>query len=118
MYSPFIFVKNNGYFGVVVLTLVMTSLLPRFPDVSMVRCFSVLILLCQQVTHKKRFAKKNMFDYCYWRSYDVKTSISSKRNSVTKFNDRIKGLYLNKIIVFGVFLSQRSPWMMPSTKRK
>ena len=29
-----------------------------------------------------------------------------------------KRFYLNKIIVFGVFLSQRSPWIMPSAKRK
>ena len=29
-----------------------------------------------------------------------------------------KGVYLNKKIVFGVFLSQRSLWIMPSVKRK
>ena len=45
--------KNNGFIGVTVLTLVMTSLLPRLYDVSMIRCFSVLILLCQQVTYNK-----------------------------------------------------------------
>ena len=38
--------------------------------------------------------------------------------TVTKFNDRKKGFYLNKIIVFGVFLSQRPPWIIPSAKRK
>ena len=48
----------------VVLTLVMTSLLPMLLDVSMIRFFSVLILLCQQVTHYKKFAKKTQFDYC------------------------------------------------------
>ena len=35
-------------------------------------------------------------------------------NSTTKK----KGFNLNKLIVFGVFLSQRSPWIMPSTKQK
>ena len=45
--------KNDGFFSVTVLTLVMTSLLPRLSDVSMIRCFSVLILLCQLVTHSK-----------------------------------------------------------------
>ena len=45
--------KNNGFIGVTVLTLVMTSLLPRLLDVSMIRCFSVLILLCQQLTYNK-----------------------------------------------------------------
>ena len=45
-------------------------------------------------------------------------SISSKSNGVTKFNDRKKGFYLNKIIIFGVLLSQGSPWIMPSTKHK
>ena len=39
-------------------------------------------------------------------------------NGVTKVNDRKKGFYLNKIIVFGVFLSHRSPWIMPSSKQK
>ena len=29
-----------------------------------------------------------------------------------------KGFYLNKYFFFGVFLSQRSPWIMPSTKQK
>ena len=29
-----------------------------------------------------------------------------------------KGVYLNKLIVFGVFMSQRSLWIMPSAKRK
>ena len=54
MYPPFIFVKKfNGFIGVTVLTLVMTSLLPMLNDVSMIRYFSVLILLCQQVTHNK-----------------------------------------------------------------
>ena len=47
----------NGFIGVTVLTLVMTSLLPRLYDVSMIRCFSVLILLCQQVTHNKTIYK-------------------------------------------------------------
>ena len=42
--------------------------------------------------------------------------ISTKSNGVTKFNDQKNVFYLNKIIIFGVFLSQRSPWMMPSTK--
>ena len=42
--------------------------------------------------------------------------ISTKSTGVTKFNDRKNVFYLNKIIIFGVFLSQRSPWMMPSTK--
>ena len=41
-------------------------------------------------------------------------SISSNSNSVTDFNDQKNGVYLNKIIVFGVFLSQRSPWILPS----
>ena len=45
-------------------------------------------------------------------------SISSKNNGVTKFNDRKNGFYLNKMIVFGVFLSQRSPWIMASSKQK
>ena len=54
MYPPFIFVKkNNEFIGVILLTLVMTSLLPRLYDVSKIRGFSVLILLCQQVTHNK-----------------------------------------------------------------
>ena len=35
----------------------------------------------------------------------------------TDFNDRKKGVYLNKVL-FGVFLSQRSQWIMPSAKRK
>ena len=43
-------------------------------------------------------------------------SISSNSNSVTDFNDRKKGVILNRIIVFDVFLSQRSPWIMPSPK--
>ena len=47
--------------------------------------------------------------------------MTSKRaflNSFTKFNDRKRGFYLNKTIVLGVFLSQRSPWIIPSAKRK
>ena len=44
----------------------------------------------------KQFAKETLFDYFNWRKYDVKTSISSKNNSVTKFNDRKKGFYLKK----------------------
>ena len=44
--------------------------------------------------------------------------MSSKSNGVTKFHDRKKGFYLNKEIVAGVFLSQRSPWIMPSIKQK
>ena len=59
MYPPFIFVKNNGFIGVMVLTLVLTSLLPRLKDVSMIRRFSVLILLCQQVTHNKTICEGN-----------------------------------------------------------
>ena len=43
---------------------------------------------------------------------------SSKNNGVTEFNGRKRGFYLNKIIVFGVFLSQGLPWIMPSAKRK
>ena len=43
-------------------------------------------------------------------------SISSKSNSVAKFNDQKKEFYLNKLIVLGVFLSQRSSWIMPSAK--
>ena len=66
----------------------------------------------------KQFATENLFDYCKLTLYDVKTSISSKSNSVAKYNGRKKGFYLNKIIVFGVFLSQRSPWIMPSAIRK
>ena len=59
IYPPFIFVKNNGFIGVMVLKLVMTSLLPRLYDVSMIRCFSVLILLCPQVTHYKIICEEN-----------------------------------------------------------
>ena len=51
--------ENNGLIGVMVLTLVMTSLLPKLKDVSMIRCFSVLILLCQQVTHYKIVCEEN-----------------------------------------------------------
>ena len=51
----------------------------------------------------KQFAKENMFDYCEWREYDVKTSFFFKSNGVAEFNDQQKGFYLNKIIVFGVF---------------
>ena len=47
------------YFGVMVLPLVMTSLLTRQKDVSMIRCFNVLILLCQQVTHYKIVCEEN-----------------------------------------------------------
>ena len=73
---------------------------------AMIKCFSVLIPLCQRVTHYKIICE------------DVKTSISSKSNSATNFNDQKEGFYLNKTIVFGVFLSRRSPWIIPSTKRK
>ena len=52
-FKPFIFVKNNGFIGVMVLTLVMTSLLQRLLNVSLIRYFSVLILLCQHDTHNK-----------------------------------------------------------------
>ena len=41
-----------------------------------------------------------------------------KSKGSTKFNDRKNGFYLNKIIVFGVFLSQHSPWIMSSAKCK
>ena len=56
--------KINGFIGVMVLTLVMTSLLPRLYDVSMIRCFSFLILLCPQVTHYKIICEETQFDYC------------------------------------------------------
>ena len=101
-----------------VLTLVMTSLLPRLYDVPMFRCFSVLILLCQQVTHNKTISKKTCLIIVTDVNMTSKTSISSKSNGVAKFNDPKKGFYLMKIIVFGVFLSQRSPQIMPSAKRK
>ena len=51
-------------------------------------------------------------------NFYVKTSISSKSNNVTNFNDQKEGFYLNKTIIVGVFLSQRSPWIIPSAKRK
>ena len=56
---PFIFKKNNNRFnGLIVLTLVMMSLLPSLYDMSMIRCFSVLILLCQQVTQQNNLQSK------------------------------------------------------------
>ena len=65
MYPPLIFVKKvNGFIGVMLLTLVMTSLLPRLSDVYMIRCISVLIIICQQVTHGKKNAKEYLFNYC------------------------------------------------------
>ena len=69
MYLPFILVKKiNGFIGVKVLTLVITSLLPRLYDVSMIRCFSVLILLCQQVTHNKICEGKPVY-YLFKKRY-------------------------------------------------
>ena len=47
---------------------------------------------------------------------DVKTSISSKSNIFIKFNHKKMRFYLNKIVVFGVFLSQRSPRIISSAK--
>ena len=47
-----------------------------------------------------------------------KRAFFSKSNSVTYFNDRQRGFNLNTTIVLVVFLSQRSPWIIPSTKRK
>ena len=47
-----------------------------------------------------------------------KRAFFSNSNSATDFNDQKKGVYLKEIIVFGVFLSQRSPWIMPSTKKQ
>ena len=71
---------------------------------SMIRCLSVLILLCQQKTHNKKNLRRKT---CLIIVIDVnmasKTSICSKNNGVTKFNDRKRGFYLNRIIVFGVF---------------
>ena len=88
MYPPIFSKKNyNGFIGVTVLMLVMTSLLPRLLDVSMIRCFSVLIFLCQQVTHTKTIYEE--------KSVIVKiVNMTSKRafhNSVTDFNDRKRG---------------------------
>ena len=82
----------------------------------MIRCFSVLILLCQQVTHNKTIYEGLII------VTDV--NMTSKRaflHTVTVLlisTTKKKGVYLNKIIDFGVFLSQRSPWILPSAKRK
>ena len=87
---------------------------------SMIRCFSLLILLCQQVTYNKTHYEGK--PVCLIIVTDVnmtsKRAFLQKVFSVTEFIDRKEGVYLNKIIVFGVFLSQRSPWIMPSAKRK
>ena len=85
----------------------------------MIRCFSVLILLCQQVTHNKTIYEEKIYLIIV-----TDVNMTSKRvflQTVTVLlisTIEKKGVYLNKIIVFGVFLSQRSPWIMPSAKRK
>ena len=68
----------------------------------------------------KECAKKNLFHYCNWRLYDIKTRISYKINGISKFNYQQREFYLNKTIIFGVFLSQRSPWkcLVQNTNRK
>ena len=63
MYSPFIILKNNGFIGVMVLTFVMTSLLPRLKDLSMVS-FSVFYTSKSTSDSLQQFAKKNLFHFC------------------------------------------------------
>ena len=65
MYSPFIFEKKNKhtfnrFINVMVLTYVMTSLLPRLYDVPMIIYFGGLIFLSQQMTCNKPICKENL----------------------------------------------------------
>ena len=80
---------------------------------SMIRCFSVLILLCPQVTHNKKSCLIIVTDVNMTSKRAFLQKVTVLLNSTTE-----KGFYLNKVIVFGVFFSQRSPWIMPSAKRK
>ena len=56
----------------------MTSLLPRLLDVSMIRCLSALIFLCQQVTHNKTISEGNPFDIV------IDVNMTSKRAFLQK----------------------------------
>ena len=47
-----------------------------------------------------------------------KRAVLKKSNDVTNFNDRKGGFYLNKTLDYGVFLSQRSPRIVPNANRK
>ena len=70
----------------------------------MIRRFIVLILLCQQSTHKQNNLRRKTCSIIVTDvNYELKTSISSKSNKVNNFNNRKKGFYLNKTIVLGVF---------------
>ena len=60
------------------------------------RKFSLIIITDVNRTSKRAFLKKS--------------------NILTKFNHQKMRFYLNKIVVFGVFLSQRSPKIMSSAK--
>ena len=84
MHPPFIFVNNNEFIGVMVLTLVMTSLLPRLYDVPMFRCFSVLILLCQQVTHNKTIYERKVTDVNMTSKRAFLQKVTVLLNSTTK----------------------------------
>ena len=81
----------------------------------MIRWFSVLILLCQQVTHNKTICEENpVTDVNMTSKRAFLQKVTVLLNSTTEKG----GFYLNKIIYFGVFLSQRSPWIMTSAKQK
>ena len=71
---------------------------------SMIRCFSVLIPLCQQVTHNKiNLRRKSCLIIVRDVNITSKREFLEKSNSVTNFSDQKGGFYLNKTIVFGVF---------------
>ena len=75
MYPPFVFVKKNEFIVVMVLTLVMTSLLPMLYDVSMINCFSVLVLLRQQVTHNKAICEGKHVNMTSKRAFFQKVKV-------------------------------------------
>ena len=72
---------------------------------SMIRCFSALIFLCQHVTHNKKKLRRKP---CSIIVTDVnmmskRTFLQKVTAAVTNFNDQKRGFYLNKAIVLGVF---------------
>ena len=66
----------------------------------------------------KQFAKKTCLIIVTDVNMTSKRAFLQKVTVLLNSTTKKKGFYLKKINVFGVFLSQRSPWIMPSAKQK
>ena len=84
----------------------------------MIRFFGVLIFLSQQVTCNKMICKEKSSLIIINDANMTSKRAFLKKNSFTNFNHQRMRFYLNKIVVYGVFLSQRSPRIMSSAKCK